>query len=87
MYEGPGMYRHYKGGHYLVLGLAVHESEGTDFVVYVSMDPAHQGDRMTVGRTFVARPLERHDIDAEDLDGRAFNEPVEHLRPRFKKVA
>jgi hypothetical protein len=25
MYEGPGIYRHYKGGEYFVLGLALHE--------------------------------------------------------------
>lgn len=39
MYEGPGVYYHYKGGMYFVLGLAEHteEKQGEDKVVYIHL--------------------------------------------------
>lgn len=47
-----GIYKHYKGGYYLVLGLArdstnTHEPN-QDYVVYVSMDASKPGPRMRV---------------------------------------
>jgi hypothetical protein len=34
-----GLYQHYKGGFYQVLGLGVHTETGEKFVVYVSLTP------------------------------------------------
>lgn len=36
-YFGPGIYKHYKGGLYLVIGLGLHESEGYKVVIYKPM--------------------------------------------------
>jgi hypothetical protein len=85
MYEGPGIYRHYKGGHYLVLGVSQHESEGTKFVIYRSYDAHHELDRLEQGVDFVARPLDK-------MDGfHAFNFPVgwgeDRQQERFVKVS
>lgn len=46
-----GVYRHFKGGFYLVLGLARHSETEEKFVVYVPFGP-RKGPRMTV------RPVE-----------------------------
>lgn len=34
MYTGPGKYQHYKGGRYLVLGVALHTETGEPMVFY-----------------------------------------------------
>jgi len=47
-----GIYRHYKGDLYLVLGLAQHSETDEICVVYVSMNPDLPGPRMRV------RPLD-----------------------------
>jgi hypothetical protein len=68
-YDGPGIYRHYKGGHYRVLGVAQHESTGAKTVIYHSYSVEHDLGRWMDGVEFVARPLNIG--DGPD----AFNEP------------
>jgi hypothetical protein len=89
MYDGPGIYRHYKGGHYRVLGVARHESNGSKMVIYHSYSVEHDLDRWMDGADWVARPLNAEDVRAEDRD--PFNEPVrigsESQAPRFTKVS
>jgi hypothetical protein len=63
MYEGPGIYEHYKGGHYRVWGVAQHESEGYLMVIYSSLNLEHELSRVSVGIDFVARPLTSKDGD------------------------
>lgn len=83
MYEGPGIYRHYKGGYYRVLGVARHEGTHHKFVIYHSYSVEHDLDRWMENVDYVARPLNK-------LDGfNAFNFPVnraETEEPRFVKV-
>ncbi len=59
-----GVYRHYKGGFYQVLGVAEHSNTGERMVVYVSLTGAHlPGPRMRV------RPLAefiQNDVEMED---------------------
>ena len=43
-----GIWRHYKGSYYLVLGLAVHSETSEPMVVYVSLDAALPGPRLRV---------------------------------------
>lgn len=44
-----GIWRHYKGGHYQVLGIAAHSETNEPMVVYVSLDGLHlPGPRMRV---------------------------------------
>lgn len=61
-----GLYRHYKGGLYLVLGIAQHSEAIADdkglFVIYVSLDGERSGPRMR------ARPLEMF-LEAIPSDG------------------
>lgn len=84
MYEGPGIYKHYKGGHYKVLGLARHEDTTARLVIYHSYSLAHELERVVVGIDFIARPLEPMDGES------AFNTPVRcgtrNEEPRFVKV-
>jgi len=47
-----GLYRHYKGGYYQVLGIAEHTETDERVVVYVSLDASLPGPRMRV------RPVE-----------------------------
>lgn len=82
-YEGPGIYQHYKGGHYRVLGVARHESAGSELVIYHSYDVEHDLDRFMDGVDFVARP--RTSADGED----AFDDtvrPKDRDVPRFRLV-
>jgi len=79
-YEGPGTYRHYKGGLYSALGLGQHESTGALLVVYVNHSEAHTLERAERGVSFVLRPL--HPEDGPD----AWNEDVDG-RPRFERVS
>jgi hypothetical protein len=41
-----GTYQHYKGGKYLVLGVAEDEATGAILVIYVSLDATKTGPRM-----------------------------------------
>lgn len=43
-----GVYRHYKGGYYQVLGIAAHSETEERMVVYVSLDASRPGPRMRV---------------------------------------
>ena len=85
MYDGPGIYRHYKGGYYRVLGVAKHESDGKKLVIYHSYSVDHDMDRWMDGVDWVARPL-----NAEDGPD-PFNEMVPQRNfppdflPRFEK--
>lgn len=63
MYEGPGIYQHYKGGYYRVLGIAKHESTDVELVIYHSYSVEHDLARWQDGVEFVARPL--NDSDGE----------------------
>jgi hypothetical protein len=42
----PGVYRHYKGGLYVVIGTARHHETGREFVVYHAMEP--HGDESVI---------------------------------------
>jgi len=53
----PGIYRHYKGGHYFVLGMATHSETEESFVLYAD----------SYGRHWV-RPLKMFTEDV-DVDG------------------
>jgi hypothetical protein len=86
-YQGPGHYRHYKGGLYRVLGLALNEatvdkitrSGGQRFVVY---QPLNIGSM--IGESGQAGYQDIH-FWARDLDD--FNRTVNsdgHDRPRFQ---
>ncbi|MGH9944329.1 MAG: DUF1653 domain-containing protein [Pyrinomonadaceae bacterium] len=64
-----GVYEHYKGRRYLVLGVARHSETGADLVVYVPLYE-HSGPPLWV------RPLEMFTEEVDDgEDGR---------RPRFR---
>ena len=47
-----GIYKHYKGGYYQVLGVGAHTETEEKMVVYVSLDASHLGPRLRI------RPLE-----------------------------
>jgi hypothetical protein len=76
-YEGPGRYRHYKGGTYVVLGVAEDElTHSFREVIYRSESAEHEARRAGRGADFICRPLNA--IDGAD----AFNEPA----GRFTKI-
>jgi len=95
MYTGPGIYYHYKGGHYLVFGVAQHEARPANkMVIYRSYDIHHEMNRATEDVDFVARPLESFGSPGVD----AFNDmvvvenagpegPIREKVPRFRRVA
>jgi hypothetical protein len=71
-----GIYRHYKGGYYQLIGLAEHTETGECLVVYVALEPSLPGLRLR------ARPLNGPD---------GWNTPVQnpnlsqdHTIPRFE---
>ncbi len=79
-YEGPGIYQHYKGGHYRAIGVARHESTRAKMVIYHSYDIDHDLGRWMDGVDFVVRPL------SADDGADAWNDDVRIGVPRFKKV-
>lgn len=89
-YDGPGIYQHYKGGYYRVLGVAKHESSDIKLVIYHSYSLDHDMSRWMEGVDWVARPLNQE--DGPD----AFNDLLTQLPdlpvgdpgwyPRFKKI-
>lgn len=78
MYDGQGIYRHYKGGYYRALGIAQHESTGLMTVIYHSFSLDHELDRASRGVQFIARPL--NDSDGAD----AWNSQV-YFQGRFQR--
>lgn len=83
-YEGPGIYRHHKGGEYRVLGLALHESHLYRLVIYVPLTPGSKLEGTPID--FWARPL--GDFNEQVFTGGPSQE--EHYKgwvPRFLKVA
>lgn len=87
-YDGPGVYRHYKGPLYDVLDVAEHESTGQRFVIYKSRSLTHNAERLARGAGLIARPLTIEDCLAQSAQN-PFNapltvggEPIE----RFEKV-
>lgn len=85
MYKGPGIYWHYKGGHYRVLGIAEHESTGQKVVIYHSYSPEYDLNRMREGIDFVARPLD--DVDGPDAFNTLIRLHGNAPAPRFIKLA
>jgi hypothetical protein len=81
-YEGPGLYRHYKGGIYIALGVAEDEATRTKRdVIYFSCSDAHEAFRASRGVQFIRRPLNPE--DGPD----AWNEMVgDPLAPRFERL-
>lgn len=66
-YEGPGIYRHYKGGLYRVWGVGGTEAGDQRYVVYTSLSAQHELARLDRGVDFILRPLKSIDgIDAFD---------------------
>lgn len=60
-YQGPGIYRHYKGGVYVVVGFVRLEwNEGLG-VAYMTTDPEHREQHFYKGALFTVRPLEASD--------------------------
>ncbi|HVI80836.1 MAG TPA: DUF1653 domain-containing protein [Candidatus Acidoferrum sp.] len=80
-YEGAGIYRHYKGDCYRVIGIGKHESTHVKVVIYHSYNVEHEVSRWIDGVDFVCRPL-----NAEDGDD-AFNTRAANGMPRFVKLA
>ena len=86
-YEGPGIYEHYKGGYYRVLGVAKHESYGIKIVIYHSYSVEHDIGRWMEGVDFVARPLNGE--DGEDPFNGNVQKPSSpgFVVPRFRKIS
>jgi hypothetical protein len=81
MYEGKGLYHHYKGGQYRVLGIGIEEATLKPVVVY---EPIDEGDlanlaKLHDGVLFWMRPL-------DDFNDEVPSEKYGHV-PRFVKVA
>lgn len=88
-YFGPGIYEHYKGGHYRVLDLGQHESTGARLVIYNSYDLEHELQRCKNGVGFVLRPL--NESDGDDAWNDKVRNPtgetgVHEFVPRFRKL-
>jgi hypothetical protein len=93
-YQGPGIYEHYKGGHYIVLGKVRLEWNNGEGVAYMTLDREHQRENFYEDVLFVVRPLNQ--ADGEDCWNSMVVNPnkeavaaglqVEYL-PRFAKIA
>jgi hypothetical protein len=88
-YVGPGRYRHYKGGEYEVLGLAMHESMLYRLVIYRPLTAGSKLDGTPV--TFWARPLDdfNEQVPQPGVKLDFTKGQVEHgyVMPRFEKMA
>lgn len=80
MYDGPGIYQHYKGGYYRVIGVGKHESSGALVVIYHSYNIDYDLPRFVEGVDFVCRPLNHE--DGND----AFNTRILNGQARFVKL-
>lgn len=70
----PGVYQHFKGGTYQVLGVAQHSETGVDLVVYVVVAAL----RYVSGPQMYARPVSMWSDDVTWPDG--------SVGPRFRRV-
>jgi hypothetical protein len=78
-YLPAGIWQHYKGDFYLLLGLAQHSENGELLVVYVALDAKRPGPRLR------ARPL----CMWQELVYTGQRDPADHspvLRPRFLHI-
>jgi hypothetical protein len=80
-YDGPGIYQHYKGGYYRVIGVGQHESTHARMVIYHSYNLEYDLPRMREHIEFVCRPL-----NAEDGPD-PFNTRLANGQMRFVKIA
>lgn len=87
-YEGPGIYEHYKGGTYVVVGkvrLEWNEGEG---VAYMTTDPEHREEQFYKDFMFTIRPLDFDDCCQGMSDPWNTCVIVDGVEvPRFKKIA
>lgn len=85
MYEGKGIYRHYKGGLYEVLGIGLEEATLAIVVIYSPID--EPTDFMKgFGATMWTRPIEDFSADVPDVGASGFSaSPV--TTPRFIKLS
>lgn len=75
-YQGPGRYRHYKGGEYEVLGLVVDEVDAATLrVIYRPIDKMPDD---VVQADFWSRPLGEFNDEIDFTDNSV---------PRFQKVS
>jgi hypothetical protein len=74
-YSGPGRYRHYKGGHYIVLGLALDEHDRATLRVVYGPASEHSG---AYPADFWSRPLDEFNDTIQVAD-------AEWL-PRFERI-
>lgn len=82
-YDGPGVYKHYKGGLYIVFGLSKLEYNEGIHVAYMTLNRERQRDNWYNGFFCIFRPLEP--ADGPDC----WNSLVEYegeITPRFVKV-
>lgn len=89
-YQGPGRYRHYKGGEYEVLGLALQENtvtkphqigEGHEEITFVIYRPLTPGSMLEIrDENFWAREL-------DDFNETVVLDNGETLVPRFERMA
>lgn len=89
MYDGAGIYEHYKGGHYRVYGKCRVEFNGATMVRYSSLSLDHELERAESGIEAILRPLTLADAHMCGIKD-AFNEAVVvngQPRPRFRKLA
>lgn len=66
-YFGPGVYEHYKGGHYVVFGLMKVEANLSTMVAYMTLDPGRQVDNYYHGWFGILRPLHRSDAEVSRI--------------------
>lgn len=52
-YDGPGVYQHYKGSLYDVIGIGEIESNGELKVIYVSQSKQHTIERKICGADYI----------------------------------
>ena len=79
-----GIYRHYKGGYYQVLGLAAHSETDERLVVYISVLPP-EGSPPLPGPRLRVRPEAMWNELVKDLDCGEGHQDAP-LVPRFKYV-
>lgn len=86
-YEGPGRYRHYKGGEYDVVGLGKEEATHTTVVIYIARPFQHEDPNII----FWTRPLDDFNAmvsnpgDCGDPDCEGCNQDVGPV-PRFTRL-